>query len=150
MCIRDSSIDYTNNMQTRPNVNLPLPSRLHQYNPDDIYQDLLNMMKKPNIINEENFNDEIYSNQKKGSLSGLLGAGVKKRGRKKKTNDDEYEEITKVEIVKKPRHKKFSHAKNLALDQLIEANEHRKKGDAMKKAEEMIERQTRMLKALGY
>lgn len=143
-----NSMDYTNNMQTRPNINLPLPPRAPQYNPDDIYQDLLKMMIKPNFVKDD---EEIYSNQKTGSLTGLMGAGVKKRKSKKsKDNQDYEEEITKVEIVKKPRHKKFSHAKNLALDQLIEANEHRKKGDAMKKAEEMIERQTRMLKALGY
>ena len=31
-----NSMDYTNNMRTRPNVNLPLPPRPPQYNPDDI------------------------------------------------------------------------------------------------------------------
>ena len=98
------------------------------------------------IFNQESSLDTHY--QKQGSLSGLLGAGVKKR--KSKKSKDIEEEITKVEIIKRPRHKKFSHAKNLALDQLIEANEQRKKSDNMKKAEDMIERQTRMLKAMGY
>lgn len=146
-----NSMNYTNNMSTRPNVNLPLPPRPPQYNPDNIYQDLMEMMQKPTEKNINKISDNSLdsNHQKQGSLSGLYGAGVKKRKSKKSKNEDE-EIITKVEVVKRPRHKKFSHAKNLALDQLIEANEHRKKSDTMKKAEELIERQTRMLKAMGY
>lgn len=162
-----NSMDYTNNMQTRPNINLPLPPRAPQYNPDNIYQDLMEMMQRQNY--NDNFNNQIDTHTNlppkdyRGSLSGLLGAGVKnkyndvikveivkKRKPKKSNKKKNSEKISKVELYETPRHKKFSHAKNLALDQLLEANEHRKKSDNMKKAEEMIERQTRMLKAMGY
>lgn len=187
------SLDYTNNFQARPNINISLPKPV-EYTPENPYQDIMIQLLKnmgpqgtPNTVpssssDGNSANDAIYGNaelgkgsdsinnkispyqQKEGSLSGLMGSGVSKyhilpyddnktgkgikkpRGRPKK----KIEEITKVEIIKKPRHKKFSGAQNTALDQLIEASEHKKGKASKKKFDEMVEKQIRMLTVEGY
>lgn len=96
--------------------------------------------------------------QREGSMNGMLGGRIKKKGRlpepsvrrqrqPKKIIDEE-----EIEVVVKKRlpHKKFSHAKNRALDQLLEAYAEREDKESKKAMKEMIEKQTRMLKALGY
>lgn len=86
--------------------------------------------------------------QKEGSVSGLLGGRIKKkRGRKPKKVIEEIEEIY---IKKKPSYKKFSHAKNSALDQLLEAKKEKEDLEAKKAIKEMVEKQTSMLKAMGF
>jgi hypothetical protein len=102
--------------------------------------------------------------QKEGSITGLLGSGIRRK-RKPKS-------VTEMEIYVKKKlptkttssflsptkttssflspHQKFSHARNSALDQLLEAS-HESESKAQKKAiREMVDRQTKMLKALGY
>lgn len=249
------SLDYTNNFQVRPNINIPLPPRI-QYNPDNPYQDIIMQMmknmsqpsdtKKISASDGNADNDAIYSNaelgtgadsinnkispyqQKEGSMNGLLGAGafkskikvnphdissnrtntendkrnnftdiyqhsgstikpytpvskaykeskkqakannygygrglkkdkiikveiVKSKKPKKSKNNNTYQEkISKVEIIKTPRHKKFSHAKNTALDQLIEASEYNQSKMSKKRLNDMIEKQIRMLTAEGF
>lgn len=115
----------------------------------------------PNAINDAMYKDaeigkgaDTITNkispyqQKEGSMSGLLGAGMKKKRKNKK---DKYEEIIqKVEIIKRPRHKKFTHAKNVALDQLLEAKEYSSKKKGYNDMQNLIEKQTRMLRAMGY
>lgn len=87
--------------------------------------------------------------QREGSKTGLLGAGIKKRrGRPRKTKviEEEIEIYTK----KKPSYKKFSHAKNSSLEQLLEAKADREEKEAKKAMKEMVSKQTRALTALGF
>jgi len=82
--------------------------------------------------------------QKEGSPVGLLGAGIKKkRGRPKKHI---IEVITKTQI---PR-KKFTHSKNKALDQLLEANMENEDKKHKNLINSMIEMQSRKLTRQGY
>ncbi len=94
--------------------------------------------------------------QEKGSHSGLLGGKMikdydptepkRRRGRPKKSD----EVIQEVYIKTQLPHKKFSHAKNKALDQLLEATHERGEKESKKAMKEMVEKQTSMLKALGF
>lgn len=184
------SMDYTNNFQVRPNINIPLPPRF-QPNPENPYQDLMMQLMK-NMGQPESSekissasdgnaaNDAIYGSaelgegsdsitnkispyqQKEGSLSGLMGSGIRRRNdiikveivnkktRKPKKSKTYKENVSKVEIVQTPTHKKFSGAKNTALDQLIEASELRKGKVSKKKMDEMVEKQLRKLISEGY
>ena len=144
------------------------------YNPDNPYQDLMMQSMKinqslnpseqlqPKTDNEDSvyIGSEVDASadnmkltkppykQKEGSVSGLLGAGIKKRGRpKKKMYEEVYE---KVEIYKRPPHKKFSHPKNSALDQLIEARELKEMKKAQKLQNKLAKGQIRKLKEMGY
>lgn len=84
--------------------------------------------------------------QREGSMNGMLGGRIKKKGPKKIIDEEEIEVVVKKRLP----HKKFSHAKNRALDQLLEAYAEREDKESKKAMKEMIEKQTRMLKALGY
>ena len=94
--------------------------------------------------------------QEKGSHSGLLGGKInldddptepkRRRGRPKKAD----EVIQEVYIKTQLPHKKFSHAKNKALDQLLEATHEKSEKESKKAMKEMVEKQTSMLKALGF
>jgi hypothetical protein len=111
-----------------------------------------NSINDPLYSNAEINNDSLTNKvspfqQKEGSISGLLGSGIRKRGRPRKSKE---EIITKVEIIKKPRYKKFSHAKNSALDQLLEANEYNADKQSKKDLNDMLYRQTKMLKSMGF
>jgi len=88
--------------------------------------------------------------QKEGSYMGLLGAGVKRGrrtiGRPKKkryiSDDDE------VYVRTKPSYKKFSHPKNSSLEQLLEANEEKKRKSQNTSLYEMIDKQNKLLNNL--
>lgn len=85
--------------------------------------------------------------QKEGNINALLGSGLKKRrGRPKKKVIEEIEIYTK----KKPSYKKFSHAKNSSLEQLLEAKSDREEKEANKAMKEMVDKQSRLLTSLGY
>lgn len=170
---KDINKGQSNNFKTRPNVNYNYQPPPMQYNYDNPYLSMMQripmsqqmplnqQMQEHNQPDQNAMNDAIYKNaeigtgadsikntispyqQKEGSMSGLMGAGMKKKKSRKK-------EIEKVEIYERPYHKKFSHAKNLALDQLMEAKEHKAKRQSQKKMDDMIEKQTRMLKSMGY
>jgi hypothetical protein len=88
--------------------------------------------------------------QREGSSNGLLGAGIKKKRRGRKKKEEEEEEITEVYIKKKPTYKKFSHAKNSSLEQLLEAKADREDKEAKKAMKEMVDKQSRALTALGF
>lgn len=78
--------------------------------------------------------------QREGSMSGLLGAGVKrKRGRPKKV-------IQEVEIIRisKPSDK-FSKAKNASLEQLLDATEERRVKEERKMMKKYLDRQGQIL-----
>ncbi len=82
--------------------------------------------------------------QKEGSKEGLLGAGIKKkRGRPKK-------QIVEVIVKKQIPRKKFSHAKNSALDQLLEANMENEEKKQKNLINDMVEMQTRKLTRQGF
>ena len=88
--------------------------------------------------------------QREGNVDALLGSGIKKkrRGRPPK-KIKEIEEI-EVYIKKKPSYKKFSHAKNSSLEQLLEANTEREEKKAREAMKTMVEKQTKALTALGF
>lgn len=139
--------DFTN--QLGKDIGIPKKSNDKQnfdyhYNSDNPYQDIINQMIK-NQSNYTEINDDKYQ-QKEGSIDALLGAGIKKRrGRPKKEifNDEIY-------IKKKPSYKKFSHAVNTSLDQLLEAKADREENEAKKAMKTLIDKQTKALTALGY
>jgi len=110
-------------------------------------------------------NDALYSNaelgegadslmiksppyqQREGSTSGLLGGKIKKRrGRPRKIIIEEEE----IYIKKKPSYKKFSHAKNSSLEQLLEAQSDREERESKKAMRNMVDKQTKSLTAMGY
>lgn len=148
---------------------LPQSRGKYSYNPDQPFQDLLlQQLDKYAMDNlpskytdqynqlqdearqiqstQENMAHGKYE-QREGSADALIGAGIKKRrGRKPKVITEEIEIYTK----KKPSYKKFSHAKNTALDQLLEATAEREEKEASKAMRQMIDQQSRMLTALGY
>ena len=72
----------------------------------------------------------------------------KRRGRKPKKNilDEEIE----VYIKKKPSYKKFSHAKNSSLEQLLEAKADREEKEAKKAMKQLVEKQSKALTSLGF
>jgi len=157
-------------------IKKPLPSK-DAYNPDNPYQDLMlqlmgNYYPIDNPIEEEqpkdnpnDDNDARYSNaelgegadsikisnppyqQREGSIDGLLGAGLKKRRSKK--NIKKIEDI-EIYTKTKPMYKKFSHAKNSSLDQLLEARQYNEEKEHKKALKSMINKQTKALEALGY
>lgn len=123
------------------------------------------LSRQQQMYNENSLSDAIYKGsqiapdadsliitsppyqQKEGSKMGLLGAGVKKRrGRPRKKHIEEYEIYTK----QKPTYKKFSHAKNSSLEQLLEANADREAKEAKKAMKNLVSKQTNALTALGY
>lgn len=133
----------------------------YRYNPDDPFQDILTQQLnrfpqqdyEPDnqLLTQSQSTQEDYSHgkyeQKEGNPDALLGAGLKKRrGRKPKIITEEIEIYTK----KKPSYKKFSHAKNTALDQLLEAKAEKEEKEASKAMKKMVEQQSKMLTALGY
>ena len=65
--------------------------------------------------------------QKTGNEMGLLGAGLKKKKSKKKPTK---KIIKEVYVKTMPSYKKFSHAKNAALDQLLEAKAEKEEREA--------------------
>ena len=87
--------------------------------------------------------------QREGNVDALLGGGMKKkrRGRPKKIV---IEENIEIYTKKKPAYKKFSHAKNTALDQLLEAKEEREGKEAKEAMKKLVEKQTKALTALGF
>ena len=126
-----------------------------------------NAMYKSNIDDNNEDTIKITNSpyeQKEGSSDALLGAGLKKkkrgshsaaepssastrkRGRPKKIIVEE----TEIYIKKKPSYKKFSHAKNASLDQLLEATSEREDKEAKKAMKEMVAKQTAQLTALGF
>lgn len=124
------------------------------YNPDNPYQDLITQLlqQQPQDSQTVQSNqpsgntDASTMEQKTGNIDALMGSGLrKKRGRKKKS-----EEHIKVEIIKKLPYQKFSHAKNSALEQLLEATHEGKEKKALENSRDLTERQIRHLKALGY
>lgn len=170
---KDLSKGRSNNFQTRPNINYNYQQNYVPFDYDNPYLSMMQRMpmqeqlplqqlqqQMPIQPDPNSINDAIYRSaeigvgadsiknisppyqQKEGSMSGLLGAGIKRKKNKKR--------IKKVELYETPRHKKFSHAKNDALDQLIEANEYKSKKQSQKDMNDMIEKQIRMLKAMGY
>ena len=133
----------------------------YRYNPDDPFQDILSQQLnrfpqqdyEPDnqLLTQSQSTQEDYSHgkyeQKEGNPDALLGAGIRKRkGRKPKIITEEIEIYTK----KKPSYKKFSHAKNTALDQLLEAKVEKEEKEASKAMKKMVEQQSKMLSALGY
>ena len=138
----------------------------YRYNPDDPFQDILSQQLnrfpqqdyEPDnqLLTQSQSTQEDYSHgkyeQKEGNPDALLGAGLlgygmkKRRGRKPKIITEEIEIYTK----KKPSYKKFSHAKNTALDQLLEAKVEKEEKEASKAMKKMVEQQSKMLTALGY
>ena len=60
--------------------------------------------------------------------------------------------MEEIEIYtkKKPSYKKFSHAKNSALEQLLEAHSEREEKEAKKAMKNMVEKQTKALTAMGF
>ena len=133
----------------------------YRYNPDDPFQDILSQQLnrfpqqdyEPDnqLLTQSQSTQEDYSHgkyeQKEGNPDALLGAGIRKRkGRKPKIITEEIEIYTK----KKPSYKKFSHAKNTALDQLLEAKAEKEEKEASKAMKKMVEQQSKMLTALGY
>lgn len=85
--------------------------------------------------------------QKTGNEMGLLGAGLKKKRGRPRKKVEEYDEIY---VKKKPSYKKFTHSKNAALEQLLEAKAEREDKEAKNAMKEMVEKQTKALTALGY
>lgn len=83
--------------------------------------------------------------QKEGSVRGLLGAGMKKKRGRPRKNKAEIEVI----IKKRLPHKKFSHGENSSLDQLLEALSEKEDKKAKDEMRTMVEKQTRLLTALG-
>ena len=163
----------TNNYNTRPNIIPNYNINRPRFDNENPYLSMIQQMQpqmplqaKEQEQDPNAKNDAMYKNaeigkgadsiinkispyqQKEGSMSGLLGGGMRKKRKNKKKNFDEL--IQKVEIIKRPRHKKFTHAKNLALDQLIEANEYKNKKRGNEKMNDLIEKQIRMLRAEGY
>lgn len=102
-------------------------------NLDNPYDDMIQLMLRKYEINP-------YSNDD------IIGEGVKKkrRGRKKKN------ELLEVVLKKQPKYKKFSHAQNSALDQLIEAKMEREYEENKKAMKNMVDKQTNLLTALGF
>lgn len=141
----------------------PIPTAQY-YNPDSPHQDYLMQMLKNIPLTQQNFNDTnsntnddndaLYSNdkighdadyiqidkspysQKEGSISGLLGAGIKKkrsRGRPRKNQI--------VEIYDRPYYKRYKNANNASLDQLIAAKQHKQEIEDKKLMRKMALRQ---------
>lgn len=129
-------------------------SRRTRRNPDNPYEDVLTTMLKDfpqeqsyqseNVIHANENIDEPFE-QREGSKTGLLGAGLKKK-KKKKSIDS----VVKVEVIKKLPHQKFSHAKNSSLDQLLEATKEKELKEAQKEMKEMVNKQKAFLTAQGY
>lgn len=141
-----------------------------QYNPDYPYADYMGQIMKgytqrpvepdPNSVSDAMYKvgnlgegaDSISMvsppyQQKEGSMNGIFGSGIKKkRGRPKKIMEEEVEVI----IKKRLPHKKFSHAKNASLEQLLEASAEKEEKMSKKAMKDMIERQNRMLREMGY
>jgi hypothetical protein len=91
--------------------------------------------------------DKSPYQQMEGSARELLGAGLKKRrGRPKKHIVQEIEIYTKP----KPPFKKFSKGVNPALSQLLEANYERNTINENKALQDMVKKQTQLLKSLGF
>lgn len=99
--------------------------------------------KLPNNEGVEPADALSHEGQKKGSVNGLLGLGIKKKKRKSKSK----KEVVKVEIVK-PR--KFTHAKNPALEQLLDASKEREEKSDRDEMREMVKKHTNALRALGF
>jgi hypothetical protein len=142
------------------------------YNPDNPYADIIMRLMMKNqpqtpVIDNNALSDATYKEselgkgadslviksppyqQKEGNTQGLLGAGIKKkRGRKPK----KYESVDDVEIYikKKLPHQKFSHAKNTALDQLLEATAEKEDKKARRAMEDMVYMQSSLLKEMGF
>jgi hypothetical protein len=180
----------TNNYNTRPNIIPNYNINRPRFDNENPYLSMMQQMQPQMPLQEQEQdpnakNDAMYKNakigkgadsiinkispyqQKEGSMSGLLGGGMRNkkytkliqkveiikkptRKRKNKKNNNYEEKTQKVEIIEKPRHKKFTHAKNLALDQLIEANEYKNKKRGNEKMDDYLEKQIRMLRAEGY
>jgi hypothetical protein len=130
---------------------LPLPQPITKEQPEDLRDDFDAMYEESQLGKDADSMIVVKPpfQQREGSVQGLLGAGIKKkRGRPKKKKD--VEGIVKVEVIKSLPYKKFSGAKNSALDQLLEAKAEKEEKQAKKAMKEMVESQSKMLKALGY
>jgi hypothetical protein len=145
-------------MRMNQYINEPMQQPMQQYMQQYMQQPIQQQTSNTNTDNaiyeevDETADHAIVKKppyqQKEGSVSGLLGGRIKKkRGRKPKNINIEEIEIN---IKKKPSYKKFSHAKNSALDQLLEAKGEKEDLEAKKAIKEMVEKQTSMLKAMGF
>lgn len=149
------------------------------YTPENPYQDLMmqlmkyqqpipydNQQNEPEQKIQNNDSENVYAGnevdetadsmilkkspyqQREGNVNGLLGGAIKRRrGRPRKNQTEIYE---KIEIYNRPSHKKFSHAKNSALDQLLEAKELKAQKKAQKMQNRVLKAQERKLKEMGY
>ncbi len=150
------------------------------YNPDNPYQDLMlqlmgkympidNTKRTTEPIDDPNDDfDARYGNaelganadsmivktppfqQREGNATALLGAGLKKKKKNKKRSDSDSESEIEIYTKTKPTYKKFSHAKNSSLDQLLSASADREAKQDRLAMREMVQSQRNALKALGY
>jgi hypothetical protein len=123
-----------------------------------LYQQTPEVEEQPEEPEEQDIDDydntsysQTYT-QKTGSANALLGAGIKKKSKKKPKKKPKKEIIEELEIYTKtkPTYKKFQHAKNSSLEQLLEATKNKKDKDYQNKLNDISDKQLRLLEALGY
>lgn len=162
-------------------VNQPKPIDNYADEDDEYYNHFINQITKgqfmpyrdPILKDEEedlrDDNDALYGDgnlfnnadsmiitkspyqQMEGSANGLLGAGIKKKGRKKgkHINIPNYID-NELYVRKKPSYKKFTHSNNVALHQLLDAYEDKRDIERRKKTDKLIEKHNNFLTSMGY
>lgn len=131
-------------------------------NYDNPYQDVIQQMMNNYPEQQQQYYNQLYDEQQQyeqqpqpdteieqqlehdentANVSGLLGAGLKKKNKsKKKPKHKEVEEEVEVYTKTKPSYKKYSYAKNSSLEQLLDAKADKEEKAHKKALKEMVEK----------